>query len=501
MASIGKTAFPILLLMWSFANPLQSPNLQLAEKSKRGKLALEEGRFEEAASIYSDLVQAMPRNPGLKINLGLALYMAGRPREAIPQFERAVKLQTDLIDGWVLLGAARLNLGENQAAVEPFRKALALQPAHQHCRQMLAEALLALGRYREAAENLRELARLNPRDAKAWYGLGRAYESLSRTAFEKLQRVTSDSPYWLVLVGEALARQGKHSNAFFFFRRGLEKLPNLRGVHHAIAGIYQATNHPDWAVVEEEKERTIPELDCKTQKLECLFQEKRYLEVTELARGQKDAEAFYWLSRAYNWLALEAFSRLGELPASAELFKLKAGVLSDQGRYREAAELLHEALRLSPKDSEAKKQQAEALYQSHDHQAAKALLEELFREGADSPEVNFLYGDSLLQLQQAEQAITYLKKAVVENPRLLAAQAALGRAYMQAGKSEEAIAHLKIALKTDQDGNMYYQLARAYQSLGKMDLARETLQRYQEIQKSVRSETKKLEEEIRITPP
>ncbi|HEY2933094.1 MAG TPA: tetratricopeptide repeat protein [Acidobacteriota bacterium] len=498
---IIRTVLPIFLLLCSLDGSPEAQNSQLAEKSRQGKQALEGERFDEAVSIYTDLVRALPGNPGLKINLGLALYMSGRRQEAIPQFERALRLQTNLVDGWVLLGAARLDMGENLAAVQALQKALALQPDHLQCRQMLADALLALERYREAAEHLRELARSNPQHPKAWYGLGRAYEALSQVAFEELEKSTRESPYWMVLVGETLARQGKHSNAFFFLRRALEKSPNLRGVHQAIADIYRVTEHSEWATIEEEKERAIPELDCSTEKPECLFQKKRYLPATELARGQKSAEALYWMSRAYNRLALESFSRLGELPASAELFKLKAGILIDQRRYREAADLLQEALRLSPNDFDAKKQLAETLYQSRDYAAAKALLKELLRGQVDSAELNFLYGDCVLQSQRADEAIPYLEKAVTRNPRLPAAQAALGRAYLQAGKTGEAIPHLKAALKIDDDGSMHYQLSRAYQSLGKMDLARQTLQRYQEIQKSVRSEAKKAEEEVRITPP
>ena len=46
-----------------------------------------------------------------------------------------------------------------------------------------------------------------------------------------------------------------------------------------------------------------------------------------------------------------------------------------------------------------------------------------------------------------------------------------------------AIPHLKKALALDDDGSMHYSLARAYQAAGDTQLANETMQQYQKIQK------------------
>lgn len=494
--------FLCVFLLFGLLQPAeQLSRSQLVEKSQQGKQALEQGRFDEAAAIYAELVRALPRNAGLKINLGMALSMAGRPREAMAQFEAASKLQPDLVDAWVLLGAARLEAGEHHGAVPPLQKALELAPAHQPARQMLAEALLGFGQFREASRQLVELARVNPLDAKAWYGLGRAYEALSQQEFEELRKAAGESPYWLAMVGEALARQGKHSNAFFFFRRALEKSSHLRGVHAAIADLYRVTGHAEWAAIEAAKETSIPPVDCAIQKLECAFHAGRYQEVTELAGRQADAAAHYWAARAFHRLALESFARLGGLAPSAELYKFKAGVLSNQGQHREAAALLKDAVGLAPKDLDAKKRLAEALYHSRDLQAAQPLLKELLSSESNSPELNFLYGETLLQLQQGEEAVVTLKRAVAADLQSLPAHAALGRAYLHVGKVEEALPHLERALKVDEDGSLHYQLARAYQITGKTDLARAMLERYQEIQKSRKAENEKMQEDIKITPP
>lgn len=474
---------------------------QLAAKSQQGREALQAGRFEEAVSIYTEIVRALPNHPGMLMNLGLAHHLAGRPHQALDRFRTALELAPDMVEGWFLLGAVHLELGQFSQAVEPLSRAVRLQPDHREGRQMLADALLRLERYDGAVEQLRELARLEPDDPRTWYGLGRSYESLSQEAFEKLQETSPDSPYWFALVGDTLFRQGRFSNAFFFYRRALDRKADLRGLHRSLAEIYRKLDHPEWADAEEEKEKGIPQPDCASRGPECEFRAGRHAEAAALARAAKSDEAYYWLVRAYNELALEAYARLGRLPPSAELHQLKAEIHSGQGRHREAVQELEEALKLSPGAGEIKRRLAEALYRTRDHEAAQRLLQELLRLDSGAPDLNFLYGDSLLQAEEASKALPFLKRAVQADPEMLVARASLGRAHLQLGETQEALPHLKKALEIDEDGSLHYQLARAYQTLGQADRARETLQRYQEIQRSLEEEKAQLEEEMQITPP
>src|SRR6266567_9045625 len=75
----------------------QSDSLNL--KSQQAKELMAQGNFVQAISVYRELNQAVPNNPGLKLNLGMALHMAGRKREAIPVLEEAIKLDR-LLQNW-----------------------------------------------------------------------------------------------------------------------------------------------------------------------------------------------------------------------------------------------------------------------------------------------------------------------------------------------------------------------------------------------------------------
>jgi len=473
----------------------------LAEKSRRGKQAMAAQRYDEAISIYSELVRALPNEAGLRLNLGLAYSMADQPQKAIPQLEAAVKLQPNLVPALLVLGSSHLDLGTPGKAIGPLQKVIAAQPGNKDARHMLADAFLSLERYEQAAAQFQALTQVDSQNPRIWYGLGRSYEALSNRSFDQIERMDPESPYLMLLAAEVLIQKKRYSNAFSLYRQALNKLPKARFIHEALAEIYRKTGHPDWAVQEENKARQLAPPDCGAPTPECSYLAGRDQDVVAAAKDKKTAAAYYWSARAHNRLALQSFSHLGQLPPSVEQHELAAEIHSAQGRYPEAVRELREALKLSPGELSIQKRLAEALYQSLDLQAAQPLLEDLLKRERGSAELNFLYGDTLLQSQQVEKAIPYLREAVKYDPRLLPAQASLGRAYLQIGKAQDAIPYLKEALQTDTDGSLHYQLARAYQSAGQAELSKQMMQKSREIQKSADAEQQKLEQEIKITPP
>jgi len=480
---------------------LLAQSADLALKSHRAKELLEAGKAEEAIPIYRELVRALPNNPGLMMNLGLALDMAGHKREAVREFEKVLKLDPRHVPALLFLGTGYVELGEPAKAVDPLKKVLKAQPDNLDAQEVLGEALLSLGQLEEAAKHFRSLAQRDVGNPRVWYGLGLSYERLAQRNFEELEKVALGSAYWLELVAESRFKVTQYFSAFYFYRQALSKMPTMRGVHAGLAEVYRKTNHPDWAAIEEERERAMPPPDCRAEKLECDFQAGRYLELVAWSEGVKTPESYYWRTRAYNQLALEAFSRLGQLPPSAEMHELIAKMESNRRQYVESAREWREALKLSPGNPSLQEGLAVALYQAGDLQGARAMFEDLLKRQPESAELNYMLGDTLLNSQKPQEAVPYLNKAVTLVPGLLAAHGSLARAYLALGEAEKAVPHLKAALPTDEDGSLHYQLGRAYQARGELALAREMLKKYQEIHNAQEVENKTVEKEVEITPP
>jgi Flp pilus assembly protein TadD len=126
-----------------YVAPLYAQSGDQAEKLRHGKEAMATGRFGEAISIYRELVQALPNNPGPIMNLGLALHMAGREREAVNEFQTVLKLEPSHLPARLFLGAAYLGLKAPDKAVKPLRAVVRAQPDNRQTGLFLGEAFVA----------------------------------------------------------------------------------------------------------------------------------------------------------------------------------------------------------------------------------------------------------------------------------------------------------------------------------------------------------------------
>jgi Putative Zn-dependent protease, contains TPR repeats len=490
MYFLGRAALlPVLFF-------LQTADLAL--QSQRAKEMMAAGKFEEAIPIYRQLTKAAPGNPGLLLNLALAEHMAGHELEAIPHFEAVLKTQPTLAPALISLGAARLALNQPEQAIAPLQKAVAADSGNNDARGMLASALLAAGRADQAAEQYRKLTEISADDPRAWYGLGKSYESIAATVFDRLRQAAPQSSFAAALVADARVQRRQYRGAFLLYREALQQSPNLHGLHAAIAEIYRKTGHPDWAEVEDAKERALPPADCAAHPAECQFAGGHDLQALNLPRaGTPSAESLFWRAKAANELALQAFFRLGQLPPSVELHQLQAEIARNQNQHLESVKEWRAALELAPGNPRLEQELAVSLFLGKDYkgalEAAKALR--------PSPEVNFLMGDSLLRLEEPEKAVPYLEAALAADPKLREADASLGLALARLGKYPQAIRHLEKSLELDEDGSLHYQLARAYQSAGAPEKARAAMAQYQEILKRSQQPREDAGSETQIGPP
>jgi len=468
---------------------------QMAAESRRAKEMMAAGRFAEAVPIYEKLLQAMPSNAGLRLNLAMALHLSGNDQRAIPEFEAVLKQQPQALPALMLLSASYMRTGAPAKAAPLLEKALVQIPNDVEARSMLIDALLMLERESAAIPHLRKMTELQPQNPRVWYGLGRSYEAVSQGAFESLERQGPDSPWWLFLAGEARLKLGRNTAALTLFRAALEKQPSMRGAHARIAEVYRNTKHPDWAAIEEEREKKISAPPCTAATAECQFVQGRYQQALTLALQHKTGPALYWQCRSANELARQAFTRLAQLPPSAESHQVMAELYRNQGRHADAINEWKAALTLAPGDLHLREELATSVYLSKDYVEAATMAEILLVDDPKSPELQFILGDSLVNQQQLEKAIDPLKKAVALRPDYAAAHAVLGRVLLQTGQAEQSVAHLKAGLSEDTDGSLHFQLSRAYQAIGKPELAAEMLAAYQKIRKEAAGE------DVSITPP
>ena len=462
-----RTLYSVALFLCALSVFARSQTEDFAAQSHQAKELMTEGRFEEAIPIYQHLVQALPGNHGFVLNLGLAEEMAGHPDQAILQFRAVLKVQPDNLPALTSLANAELELKRFDAAAREYRK----------------------------------LTSLDASDARSWYGLGKAYESLAADAFDRLAKGAPQSPYIAALLADTRLQRKQFRSAFFFYQQAQAKLPNLPGVHAGLAKVYEQTGHADWAAEEQKKERSLSPPNCKVQTSECRLMAGDLLGATKAGAAERTPASLFWATKAFNQLAFEAFDHLGALPESAEIHVLKAQILQDRGQGQEAATEWRAALALSPGDRRLENELAASLFLARRYDELVPMLEKMLRDEPASADLNFMMGDSLLQLQKPEQARPYLAAALKANPKMLSAHAALGMALGLLNQNTDAIPHLEKALALDEDGSLHYSLARAYQAAGDTEHARQTLQQYQQIRQKNEEASNELAKESEITAP
>ncbi|WP_420403715.1 methyltransferase domain-containing protein [Nisaea sp.] len=104
---------------------------------------MRQGRAAEAAAIFAAAAKANPRQPELQNNLGVAMKAAGKPKEAVQAYRRALKLAPGYAVAEANLARALLQLGEGATAVRHFESAHRKTPDAGYFSEML-DALAGL---------------------------------------------------------------------------------------------------------------------------------------------------------------------------------------------------------------------------------------------------------------------------------------------------------------------------------------------------------------------
>jgi tetratricopeptide (TPR) repeat protein len=171
---------------------LYAQSEDLTTKVHSGKELMAADRFEEAIPIYRDVVQALPNNPGPVMNLGLALHMAGHEREAVSQFQAALKAELNYWFGFTLL-----SLGEVEAAIPFLEKGVEGDPTVLPAQRDLARAYLRVGQIEKAIPHLKAALPIDEQGS-LYYQLTQAYRkggqrALQREMLGKFQQIQNSA--------------------------------------------------------------------------------------------------------------------------------------------------------------------------------------------------------------------------------------------------------------------------------------------------------------------
>ncbi|MDH4229568.1 MAG: tetratricopeptide repeat protein [Nitrospirota bacterium] len=145
-------------------------------------LEMQQGAYDHAAEIYTDVLKQVPNAPNLHNNLGYSLLQLGRYEESLQHFSAAYEQTREdpdpvLIHNW---GTALEKLNRLEEAEAKFAQAAGLDPTRSQVFVNWGNVLTRLKRPDEALERYSDAVRINTTDAVAWFNLGYTQEQMNR---------------------------------------------------------------------------------------------------------------------------------------------------------------------------------------------------------------------------------------------------------------------------------------------------------------------------------
>jgi tetratricopeptide (TPR) repeat protein len=151
----------LLILASTLSCQRKSDSERATEALNRGLTAHVEGRIDEAAEAYREVLSIDPDNKYAHYNLGLIDHQAGRSDAAEVKYRMALSYDPDFVPA--LFNLAILRTAESPAEAEDlYRHVIEVQPDHATAHLNLGFLLISLGRQDEGQALIDQAILLDP---------------------------------------------------------------------------------------------------------------------------------------------------------------------------------------------------------------------------------------------------------------------------------------------------------------------------------------------------
>ena len=407
------------------------------------------GIYRDEITFFSHVVALNPEARDAHLNLGSALFEAGRMEEGLATSRIAVEQRPESAGALANVGRALVHFERFTEAEEHLRRALELDPRSTTAHQNLAEALRKQGRHLEAVESYRAVLELDAGFALAYAGLGTALFEARRysealAALEQalaLQPELAERAALRLFTGRAARELGRFDAAANHFRRAAELDPDNVEPLLDLAGVQRMRQRDREAEALLARARELRPRDPAALHTiaEALRTQGRveesiagYEAVLELDPEFAPSHAALGIARYRTQryrAGLESMQRAleldPELPVAASLHLFMGRAWAELGDAEAAAEQYQRALRIEPRNPEALDHLAMTRFGQRRYEDALALYRTLLEIDPDSASTHSNVGAALYHLDRPQEALPSIERALALDPDLEIARTGL----------------------------------------------------------------------------
>lgn len=227
-----------------------------------GVIAMQNGKFDDAAEMIGQAVQLSPGNPHLHANLGNALLQAGDTKTATGHYEAALAIDPSLTEVRRNLATAFMSLDRANDALREITEAANRAPRSLEVQVTLGNILSEVGRSDEAIACFERILAARPDIAPIHGNLGNVLRQTGRIeeAIARYEKALSLAPGYAEShydLGVAYQVLGDRADAEASFRKALDLDPKCSKAWRALANLRRnSLSDADLATIDTELEST-----------------------------------------------------------------------------------------------------------------------------------------------------------------------------------------------------------------------------------------------------
>ncbi len=217
-----------------------------------------QGKYQEAAAIYQQLIKENPED--IEALLGLARVLSWQKKypESVAIYQQVRELRPNLPDGEIGLLRLKAWQGEHSAAEEGLKALLVKYPERFDILFLLGQVTAWQRKFEESVAYFRKLLELYPDNVEAIKGLANTYKWMNNTnegvkLYAKILEKDPNNVDALMGTGILYSQAGKNKEAIIYLEKAIILAPDRADVRAMLGTLYSYNAQLDDAVTELQK--------------------------------------------------------------------------------------------------------------------------------------------------------------------------------------------------------------------------------------------------------